>query len=386
LSRKRALAASIVAIATAAVLVPIGVTAYIEREVDARAAELRARADLPEPEPGVLWWTRRVMPRLAELDRWRATLPGAETHALRRWAPEQRAELAETLAPLDTYFAAIDAILDPYILCGLEEPPEETPLPRRVVSRELPTLLCSKAVLAAARPDGSTEAVRRLEQALSLFDLEDDGSLVALGFRASFLATVLDAVRRVAASETVDATALQRALEPALARAADGDRCARGLRIDFLRFADALEPGHCPRGCDLAAHPHSIGLWQTLLALGDYREAFDRADRPHLDLRAPDDAEGSVRGKLLHSSLLTEIHQRAHVEVARAGLALLAHHGETGAWPQALGELAARFDGAAPRDPRTGRPLEYELTDERVWVAWGDAADRSGLQRWEWTR
>jgi hypothetical protein len=387
LSRKRALAAAIVAAASATVLVPIGVTAYVEREIEARAAELRARAVLPELDPGVLWWTWRVAPRLAELDRWRAAQPGAEAHRRCLWAPELRAELAETLAPLDTYFAAIDGVLDPYILCGLEEPPEETPLPRQVVSRELTTLLCGKAVLAAAQPDGSTEAVRRLEQALSLLDLEDDGSLVALAFRARLVGVVLDAVRTVAASEAVDAAALQQALEPALARVAANDRCGRGLRTDFLRFADALEPGHCPRGCDLAAHPHSIGTWQTFLALGDYREAFDRAERPYFVPPAPNDAGGSVRGGLLDSTLLVEIHQRGRVAVARAGLALAAHRQETGDWPEALDELGPRFHGDAPRDPSSGQPLEYGRAGERVWVACaGDPADGSGLQRWEWAR
>jgi hypothetical protein len=393
---KRALRASLVAAATAAVLIPIGVVGsrrHLERELAARVGELRTQSDLPEPDPRAQVWSRRVVPHLAGLDRWLTAQPAFDEVAINpgRWALEQRPGLAETLAALDPYFSEIDAILadEPLESWSLGTSAGAAQAPSLATLRRQTNLLCGRAILAADRPGGSAEAIHRVEQALLLLDLGDDGSLIAHMIRQAMQGIVLMALRSLTTGGNVDAVALQRAIEPALARAADGDRCQQALRKDLLHFAGALEASANQRGLTVAVFPH-VDLWRGIQILDQHAAVLDVANWPYAELRALRDAdrsEGLDRWSEL-SLLILDIDENGRVEVARAGLALAAHRQENGTWPDGLEELDARFQGDAPRDPRTGLALEYLRSGEHVWIAYAEVEPYhlGDLHYWEWVR
>ena len=371
-------------IAIACVVLVLGhwaVTAYFESGFEAKLNEMRARGarvDLaefnrplpPDDENGapilraaLAWVEERELDYIAE------TLDGVP-ESDEAWEPVEKS--IDDLAP---WFEQIDAgVRMPECHFGVDYADAwEADMPEFALSILMGNSLSWRVRVGERRKRPAAKAVRDCETLLLW-----GGKIVPVTFLRYLVAGTVDGVacdliKRAAAQPGQDAAAMRARIEPLLVAAgADDEKFAEALESEFAMWADQLPvsatwaypdaDGVSVRARLLLARPH---LWRTAFRVADAWERGvqlcldDTADTPDR-LREFVEAEHE-RTRFLGTNAIAihdllpkfykqRLKHRAHLAVARLGLAALEYRAAHGEWPSGLPD--------APVDPFTREPFE----------------------------
>ncbi|MHC4338642.1 MAG: hypothetical protein ACYSX0_00315 [Planctomycetota bacterium] len=119
--------------------------------------------------------------------------------------------------------------------------------------------------------------------------------------------------------------------------------------LDGIAFLDFME-----QAIDLASDC-------TPERLAEMEGLYERTREPGLPYLIT-----SLCAPVPYKLLQGELRRLAQVRLARVGLALLEYRQEHREWPEALRELAPRFNGAVPLDPYSGEAIRYERIADGV--------------------
>ncbi|MCB9881844.1 MAG: hypothetical protein H6834_08650 [Planctomycetes bacterium] len=341
-----------------------------------RSGSLPALDDLQGP---TIPDDRNALPVLAEIATWldHEAPIDADPDCLRKapgaWTDEDRATLAtwvQTMEPLSKRLR--DALQRPgygFDAKALFDHQTEAPVAARVLAARAAIVLTTRAVLADDTRLG--EALDDLALTLELEDRVRSAGLVFYVLRNESMLRVTQALRTLARRDAFPSQAFRERLEPLLRATHERERLERSLQLErhhVIRMAERLMTDGSVQGWlmrplrmpDLMTHLDQLGTALDLLPLDE--SAYRKARAAYL-ARPPENAQelGADALAIRMPDMLR--HLEAELSLTRVALAVLERRAATGALPETLDELAARFEGSIPRDPYTDEAFLFAKTE-----------------------
>lgn len=317
------------------------------------------------------------------------------------WSRHRSADLSRELAPLEPFFAELEALItDPVGAKALRRgtpflPPafgpesaESPTRPKLGRSRDWVTLACARAVHFSRDRATAHLAPRALAHAFDLSVLLDDGSAVAYADRCELETVCLQALETMLAERSILPGRVRTEVEPRLRRAAGVQRVRTGLEYELAAWRAALagDDGYLDQQAEARARlgfetRPTRPMTPTFL---ERHEAITSTIDGFCTLwPAPERAAPAET--LAH--LARQGHwNRTRMELARLALALVTAYERKNAWPKDLGRVERMFEGLVPVPACVHAEFVYRRSPEGVELAWIDTRtpDAGDVLTWSW--